>query len=137
MEVLNMTKTDKNGQLTQSQHICINSLLSGNKVIDACKDAKVTRQAYYVWLKDDQAFQEELERRRNEVVESSMEKIRSLMDMAVNKLETLLQSENEEIARKSANSIIEYSLKWSENDDIEERLEEVERLYMEKRTYRD
>lgn len=126
----------KSKELTPSQQICINSILAGNKVIDACKTAKVTRQAYYYWLKDDQQFQDELERRRNEVVESSMEKLRSLMDKAVNKLELLVNSENEEVARKAANSIIEFSLKWAESDDLEGRLEEVERLFLERKTYK-
>ncbi len=132
-----MTSEDKKSkQLTPSQQICINELLAGNKVIDACKTAKVTRQAYYYWLKDDQQFQDELERQRNEIIDSSMGKLRSLMNKAVNKLEALVNSENEEVARKASNSIIEYSLKWAEAEDVEDRLEEVERLILEKKTYR-
>ncbi len=59
-----------------------------------------------------------------------------MMHKAVDKLETLLNSESEEIARKAANSIIEYSLKWAESDDLESRLDEVESLVLQRKTYR-
>ena len=58
------------------------------------------------------------------------------MHRAVTKLETLLNSGNEEISRKAANSIIEYSLKWAEADDLENRLDEVESLVLQRKTYR-
>lgn len=130
-----MTIIDKKSKLTQSQELVINSLLTGSKVVDACRDGKVTRQAYYLWLKDDQYFQDELERRRNEVVESSMERLRGLMDKSVSKLAELVDNENPEVARKSAGQILEYSLKWSENKDIEGQLESLEKLVLEKRTF--
>jgi ACT domain-containing protein len=124
-------------RLSNAQEVCIESLLSGKKITEACKEAHISRGAYYVWLKDDELFKDELERRRNEIVESSMEKLRCLMDKAVNKLDSLLTSENEEVARKAANAIIEYSLKWNEAQDLEDRLEEIEKLTLEKRIYRD
>jgi hypothetical protein len=133
-EAVKMTNDVKTRKLSRQQDLCIQSLLSGKKVMDACKDAKVSRQAYYVWV-NDETFLQELDRRRSEVIENSMEKLRSLMTQAVDKLETLLKSDNEEIARKSANSIIEYSLKWGESEDVESRLDEVERLFLERKTY--
>ncbi len=130
-----MTNNIESRKLSHKQELVIGQLLAGAKITEACKAAKVDRTTFYVWTRDD-LFSEELARRRGEVVEESMEKLRGLMDKAVTKLEELLESQNEEIRRKAANSIIEYALKWNENDDLESRLDEVESLILQRRTYR-
>jgi ATP-dependent helicase/DNAse subunit B len=131
-----MTNTDENRKLSHKQELVITGLLAGAKVTEACKAANVDRTTFYVWTRDDDFFLEELNRRRSEVIEESMERLRGMMHKAVDKLETLLNSESEEIARKAANSIIEYSLKWAESDDLESRLDEVESLVLQRKTYR-
>ena len=85
-------------KLSHKQQIVIQELLGGAKVTEACKTAKVDRTTFYVWANNDELFQEELQRRRSEVIEESMERLRALMHRAVTKLETLLNSK----MRKSA-----------------------------------
>jgi len=130
-----MSENEKKCKLSPSQEIVIQSILSGKNVTSACTDGKVSRTAYYNWLKESPQFQDELTNRRSEIVETSMNKLRSLMDEAVDKLHTLMKSENQEVARKSASAIIEYVLKTNETMEIEDRLDEVERLFLERRTY--
>ena len=130
-----MLENDKKCKLSTSQEIVIQAILSGKNVTSACKDAKISRTAYYNWLQESSIFQEELTNRRSEIVESSMNKLRSLMDEAVDKLHDLMKSENQEVSRKSAQAIIEFILKTNETMEIEDKVEEIERLILERKTY--
>lgn len=82
------------------------------------------------------AFSGALQAARNEFVNDAMENLKRHVGAAVDELAKLLNSKNEEVRRKTANNIIELSLRWREAGEIETRLEEIERIIIERRTYR-
>jgi hypothetical protein len=47
----------------------------------------------------------------------------------------LVNSESEEIARKAATSVIEMVLKLRESEEVEQRLESIEKIVLERRSY--
>lgn len=132
---MKMSDIDKKCKLSPSQEIVIQSILSGKNVTSACTDGKVSRTAYYNWLKESPLFQEELTNRRSEIIESSMNKLRSLMDESVDKLHELMKSDNQEVARKSAQAILEFAIKTNETMELEDKVQEIERLILERKTF--
>ena len=65
-----------------------------------------------------------------------MQRLRQGIGAAVDKLIALVKSENEEVARKASTSIVEIALKMRESEEIEDRIESIEKIVLERRTYR-
>lgn len=135
-EELKMSTLVEERKLSPVKRKTIAHLLLDPCIERACKSTGVTRAAYYKWLKYDPDFAAELEEARNSVLTEAMGKLRQSVNQATDGLIELLNSNNEEIRRKSANDIIGLVLKWKEQDEIENRLVEIESLIFERRTYR-
>jgi len=122
-------------QITEKQKRAIPFLIASKDVENGCKTAGITTTCFYTWMKGE-AFAKALHEARNEFVNEAMEKLKKHVGQAVDELAKLLDSSNEEIKRKTANNIIELSLRWREAGEIETRLEQIERIIIERRTYR-
>lgn len=132
----NLTETERNGQeVTEKQRRAIPFLIAAKDVESGCRNAGITTTCFYTWCRDD-AFSGALQAARNEFVTDAMNTLKSHVGKAVDELAKLLASKNEEIRRKAANNIIELSLRWHEAGEIEDRLEEIERIIIERRSYR-
>lgn len=122
-------------EITEKKKRAIPFLVAGKDIETGCKDAGITTTCFYTWMKDD-SFSNALQAARNEFINDAMEKLKRHVGTAVDQLAKLLNSKNEEVRRKTANNIIELSLRWREAGEIESRLEEIERIIIERRTYR-
>ena len=122
-------------RLVEKQQMVIAHILSSKSIEEACDKAGISRTAYYSWLKDD-AFKQELKRQRDELIEYAMGKLKLSVTKAVDELVGLMNSKREDIRRGACRDIIEYALKAIELEDIGQRLEKVERIILEKKTYR-
>ncbi len=122
-------------EITEKQRRAIPYLIAAKDVESGCRDAKITPTTYYDWIRNNN-FETALQTARNEIINGAMLTLKSHVGQAVNELAKLLTSSNEEIRRKTANNIIELSLRWHEAGEIENRLEEIERIIIERRTYK-
>lgn len=122
-------------KVSGKQVLVISYLLSSPSIERACKKAKIGRTTFYKWLKD-KNFRAELKRQRDEVVEQALETLKFSLTKAVEQLVELMDSKKEMIRRWASKDIIEYSFKAMELSDFEERLEKVERIILERRTYK-
>jgi transposase-like protein len=110
-------------------------LLSTDSIEAAAKQAGVTKNTLYSWLKQ-QDFDKALSDSRKKLLDKALEKLTGISMKAVNTLEQLLSAESEAVRRAAANDVLGHALKYRELSEIEARLESVEKIILEKRIYR-
>ena len=133
----NKTETETIGkELNQKQLRVIPFMVAAKDIESGCRSAGISTTCYYDWLRNCPAFAEEIDRQRDQLITDAMTKLRHGIGKAVDKLITLVDSESEEIARKAATTIVEMSLKMRESEEIESRIESIERIVLERRSYR-
>ncbi len=119
---------DGNGikeQLSDKQLRVIPHLLAAPSIEEGCKQAKVGKATVYEWLKNE-TFRDELNRHREEIVTGALETLKANVTKATEALVGLLMSENESIRHRAARDVIEFVVKTTENESLEERIEALE-----------
>ena len=111
--------------LTDRQRSVIPHLLAAPSIEEGCKSAKVARATVYEWLKSE-TFRNELKRHREEIVTGALETLKANVSKATEALVGLLESENESIRHRAAKDVIEFVVKTTENENLEERIEALE-----------
>lgn len=115
---------DGNGikeQLSDKQLRVIPHLLAAPSIEEGCKQAKVGKAPVYEWLKNE-TFRDELRRHRQEIVTTLKANITSATEALVG----LLDSQNESIKHRTDRDVIEFVVKTTENESMEERIEALE-----------
>ena len=112
-------------RLAEKQLRVIPFLLGAPSIEEACKQAKISKTTVYGRLKEE-AFREELGRQRNEVVRRALEALQANVTKATKTLIKLLDSKHENISIRAAESIIEYTQRAFEHDELERRIEALE-----------
>ena len=123
---MTITDTSRVGKLSERQKKAIPFLVNAPTVEGGCKGAKISRETYYHWLSDP-LFRDELKRARDQVIEEAMNVIKGNMTRAVNALVGLLNTKNEFPRRAVVNDILGHVLKSKELEDLERRIEALER----------
>jgi hypothetical protein len=117
---------DANRELSGRQLRFIPYLLNAPSVEEGCKRARVSKAAVYEWLKD-KAFRKELKRQRDTMIERALDSLKSSIAKASETLVKHLDSERENISIRAAESIIEFTQKALEYENLEQRVEELEK----------
>ena len=123
------TKGNSKG-LTERQLKAIPFLISSSTYEEGRKRARIGKKTLYEWLKDP-GFKAELKRRRNEIVKEAFDVLRDNITRAVRTLVGLLDTTRPETKRRVANDIINLTLKDKELQDIEKRLDNIEKTLQE------
>ena len=118
--------------MSERQRKAIPFLVNSPTVEGGCKAAKISRETYYQWLSDP-LFRDELREHRDKLIEDALNVMKANMTKAVNALVGLLNTKNEFLMRAVANDILGHVLKSKELEDIERRVEALERIIREKR----
>ena len=119
-----MTKTDQSS-ISERQLKAIPYFIASNSEAEACRQANVTKQSYYEWLKDP-TFKSKLSQLRSLVVEDAVEKLKNSTTKAVDVLVDLLDNSSPSIQRSVANDILGHVGKFIELKEIEKRLDSLE-----------
>lgn len=103
------TKRNKRGQkgLSVKQERAIDLLLMGKNDREVGEELKMSRSKVNEWRNHDEGFIEEMTKRRFEIRECEKERFTGLRKQAVERLEKLLESENEKISFESAKYVLE------------------------------
>jgi|YelNatPaOPRAMG01_1025707.scaffolds.fasta_scaffold14409_6 transposase len=126
---------DKDSKLTNRQLMAITHIINSSSLEEASLKAKVSRTTLYNWLKDEN-FKAEVRRQRDEVIQNALNRLKGAITEAVEELIKLTKAQREEVRRLACNDIITFALKSIEIEDIEERLDKVERIVLERRSYK-
>jgi DUF438 domain-containing protein len=104
-------------------------LLEARSIEEGCKRAGVSKATVYEWLKDD-VFRNELKRQRNLIIDSAADTLKANIAKATETLVKHLDSEHENIIIRAAESIIEFTQKALEHEELERRIEALEARLM-------
>ena len=121
-------------KLSNKQLLAITHILNSPSIEEACKKIGIARSTYYAWLKIE-AFKAELKRQRDETVESALNSLKFAITKAVEELIRLTEAKREEVRRLACHDIIAYVLKSVEIEEIEKRLDSIEKIVFKKRIY--
>ncbi|OGW16731.1 MAG: hypothetical protein A3G93_08465 [Nitrospinae bacterium RIFCSPLOWO2_12_FULL_45_22] len=112
-------------KLTRNQLRAIPYLVSCKTIDEAAQKARVSRCHIYKWL-EAPSFKEELQRQRDIVTREALEKLKASITKAIDTLVSLLISDNENIKLRASMSIVDYTLKSIELQDLEKRVSILE-----------
>lgn len=121
--------------LTGKQQKVIPILIGYDSTEAAARAAGMSKNTLYNWMQQEE-FSKAVSSARKKLLEKAMNKLMNVSMKAVITLETLLDAESESVRRAAANDVLGHILKYRELSEIEERLETVERLVLERKTYR-
>lgn len=132
----NELETTRNGQdINQKQKRAVAFLVAAKDIESGCRAAGISTTTYYDWIKNP-VFADAIDTQRNYIINEAMQRLRQGIGAAVDKLLALVNSDNEEVARKASTSIVEIALKMRESEEIEDRIESIEKIVLERKTYR-
>lgn len=122
------------GELNNRQLRLISNFLISSSIEEACKKSNISKATFYNWLKIED-FKIELKRQRDEVVKEALNRLKHAVTKATEELIKLIDSSRPELRRWVCKDIIDYTLKSIELEEIEERLDKIEKLLTERRKY--
>jgi hypothetical protein len=120
--------TDKNKQnstLSEKQRKAIPVILAARTITEGCKNARISRDSFYLWLKEPD-FKAEFERQRKDTINLALHELRALAGDAVEVLRKLLKAKQEGVRLRTAMGILDHIAKFLELEAIERRLEDLE-----------
>lgn len=115
--------------LSHAQARALPSLLSARTIEEGCRAARVSRQCFYNWMKQE-AFREEFRRRRSSIVSLAMETLKGSAGEAAEKLSAMMSKEEGPLLRRVCRDVIDLNLKIREIEEIEVRVERLEKQIM-------
>jgi DNA-binding LacI/PurR family transcriptional regulator len=118
----------ENDTLQPKQLRAITALLSQPTIRDAAKDCGVSETTLWRWL-NDEAFQLAYRKARRQVVEQAMSELQSACSDAVACLRRNLKCGTANVEVSAAKTILDQAVKAIEFVDMEERLEQLERVH--------
>jgi len=121
--------------LNNRQLKAIPILISCDTVEEAARQIGIAKTTLYTWMEREE-FNQAVTSARRKLLDKAMNKLLNVSMKAVLTLEKLLEAESESVRRAAANDVLGHLLKYRELSEIEERLESVEKIVLEKRTYK-
>ena len=122
----------KKAKLTDRQLKAIPFIVSSPTYTEGIKKAKLNRTTFYKWLKCPE-FKAELDRQRDEIVAEAFGVLSQGLTQAVETLVSLLDNKDNRLKRLAAKGVIDFIIRHKENEDLDNRLKEVEKRLVEKR----
>lgn len=112
-------------EISTKQQKLIALLLTEKTIDEACKKASVNATTYWRWMQSE-LFLREYRKTRRGILENTVAKLQSVTHKAIDTLERNLNCENPAAEIRSAQIILEQSIKGLETLDVENRLELLE-----------
>jgi transposase len=112
-------------ELSERQRRVIPHLLAAPSIEEACKRAQVSKATVYGWFKDE-TFSSELKCQRDALINRALDSLKANIAKATETLVKHLDSEHENISIRAAESIIEFTQKALEYEDLEKRIGALE-----------
>jgi transposase-like protein len=121
--------------LNSRQLKAIPILIGCDTVEGAARKAGISKNTIYTWMQQKE-FNQAVSEARKKLFDKAMHKLMNASMKAVITLEKLLDAESEAVRRAAANDVLGHILKYQEISEIEERLDTVEKIVLERRTYK-
>ena len=122
--------TEKETQLTARQLVTIAAIVSCSTYTEGVRKAGISRKTFYRWLETPE-FKAELDRQRDEIAAEAFGVLTQSLTQAVEALVSLLDNKDDRLKRLAAKDVIDFIIRHKENEDLDERLKEVEKRLVE------
>lgn len=121
--------------LTRKQKEAIPHLIGTRSMEEGRVKAKLSKSTLYQWLKDE-TFKAELKRQREDMIAEALDRLKRAITTAVQGLTELMGAPEKNIKIRACERTLEFFFRAKELEEIEERLETVEKIVLERRTYK-
>lgn len=118
-------------EISNKQEKLVALLLTEKTIDEACKKAAVNVTTYWRWMQNEE-FLRHYRKARRSILENTVAKLQSATHQAIETLERNLTCENPGAEIRSAQIILEQSIKGLELLDIDNRLETIETIIKDK-----
>jgi hypothetical protein len=125
IEVGQETARNGNKSLSPRQEKGLYALLLHSSVIEASRQSGIPERTLHKWIRLS-SFRERLELERALLRYEALEILKHSAKEAIEKLRTLLNSKSENIQLRTALAMVDYFLRLSTSEDIEQRLSKLE-----------
>ena len=115
--------------LSRAQARALPLMLAARTVEEGCRAAGISKQCFYNWMKQE-AFREEYRRRHGSFVSLAMETLKGNAVEAAERLSAMMSKEEGPLLRRVCKDVIDINLKIREIEEIEARLERLEKQIM-------
>jgi len=122
-------KTSTSVTLSRAQARALPMILSARTVGEGCGAAGISKQCFYNWMKQE-AFSEEYRKRQSGFVSLAMETLKGNAVEAAERLAAMMSKEEGPLLRRVCKDVIDLNLKIREIEEIEVRLERLEKQMM-------
>jgi len=112
--------------LSTRQQRAIPIILASKTITAGVKKAGIKRETFYKWIREP-AFKAAFTEQRQEIIELALHELKTSASEAVSVLRELLKAEGESVRLRTAQTILDNVLKSIELENIEKRVEELER----------
>ncbi len=112
--------------LTTLQMKAVPLILASKNITEGVKKVGTTRETFYQWMQDDE-FKAEFIRQRQEIVDIGFHALMASAMDAVKVIRDLLSAKSESVRLRAAQAILDNIQKSIELENIEKRLDEIER----------
>lgn len=121
-------------KLSRNQELAIAALLSNPSIPGAASAAGISERSLYRWLADD-GFQKDYKKARRKVVQQAITQIQASISAAVQTLKEIMKNPEAPASSRvsAAKTLIEMGLKATEFEQLEERIEELEKIVKDQR----
>lgn len=122
-------------ELSDKQRQALTHFVSCASIERGCKEAGISRESYYRWL-ENPLFKKELDSLREQSMSEAVDGLKYSMKVACQTLVSLCDDIEcpHAVRRGAASDIISHVMKWREIQEIETRLEALERLTAQRQT---
>lgn len=118
----------------QKREVAICAMLSAPSLREAAKKAGIAEATLHRWLKDD-SFKKDYKTAKRELINHAISRLQQSSEKAVNVLVKIAEDKNCPASARvsAAKTILEISLKTVEFEDLEQRIDELEKRISERR----
>lgn len=120
-----------NDKYEKNKDVAIAALVLGKSYAQAAKAAGVDARTLYEWRKRED-FQADYRGARRRVVEDAYARAQAVMTKAVEKLNKLIDSENEQVALSAARAVLAFGAEGTEKADLLEAFEQMKKAFDER-----
>jgi hypothetical protein len=129
-----VSKSSETG-LSRKQRECIPHLIGARSLEEGYRKAKLSKATYFRYMRED-LFRSELEKARADVIAEALVRLKASVSKAVDGLILLMDGEQEGTRFRACQTTLDFFFRNREIEELENRLEKIERIILEKRTYR-
>ena len=120
-------------KLSIKQELAINELIKGNSIVDSAKIIGISEATLNRWLANNE-FKVVLNERKKQIVNNCIDSVNLMGNKAIKVINGILDNDNasDYVRLNASKSILDMILKFNEQNNIIEKMKEIEEILNEK-----